>query len=353
VTISRKSATQMLVPSTGWHEESTRLRHRHSAPRPPILGEALLSKAGLGPGVPPNLGGLGGLPMCPAQPGFLFTPFCTRALLTPLLVFAIAFLAGCTTPSTAPQESLVGNFLDVGFDYLLAPNVFDLEDGTRIHPLQLGPSIAYLIESESGLVLVDAGVPELDKIILAYLKHIGRDDLKLIYITHAHLDHYGSAEALRTATGAQITVQVADAGVMAAGETRLGTVRDWETVSDFALPTIEEWLAVLEPTPPDFAVEDGDRLDEFGIDAYVIHTPGHTPGSSVLMLNDRYAFVGDLVSNTGSPHAQSSYAYDWDQLADSLARVQSLNPELVFAGHGTEPITGAEFQELTPAFEEE
>ena len=249
--------------------------------------------------------------------------------------------------------SLVDNLLDAGFDYLLAPNVFELDDGVKIHPLQLGPSMAYLIESESGLVLVDAGVPELDKIILAYMKHIGRDDLKLIYITHAHLDHYGSAEALREATGAQITVHAADAGVMAAGETRLGTVRDWETVSDFALPTIEEWLAVLEPTPPDFVVEDGDRLDEFGIDAYVIHTPGHTPGSSVLMLYDRYAFVGDLVSNTGSPHAQSSYAYDWDQLADSLARVQSLNPELVFAGHGTDPMTGAEFQALTPSFDED
>ncbi len=209
-----------------------------------------------------------------------------------LSVLAIASWPDAIQPNISPQESLVDNVLDAGFDYLLAPNVFELEDGIKIHPLQLGPSMAYLIESESGLVLVDAGVPELDKIILAYMKHIGRDDLKLIYITHAHLDHYGSAEALREATGAQITVQAADAGVMAAGETRLGTVRDWETVSDFALPTIEEWLAVLEPTPPDFVVEDGDRLDEFGIDAYVVHTPGHTPGSSVLMLDDRYAFVG-------------------------------------------------------------
>ena len=202
------------------------------------------------------------------------------------------------------------NAINAGFDYLIAPNVIELEDGVKIHSLQLGPSIAYLIESQSGLVLVDAGVPELDKVILAYLKKIGRDDLNLIYITHAHLDHYGSAEALRKATGAQIAVQADDADVMAAGETRLGTVRDREAVSEFALPTIEGWLAVLQPTPPDFVVEDGDRLDEFGIDAYVVHTPGHTPGSSVLMLNDRYAFAGDLVSGTGSPHAQSTYAYD-------------------------------------------
>ncbi len=271
-----------------------------------------------------------------------------KALLALLLTVTIALLSGCNTSSTSPQKTIVDSAINAGFDYLIAPNVVELEDGVKVHSLQLGPSMAYLIESESGLVLVDAGVPELDKVILAYLKKIGRDDLKLIYITHAHLDHYGSAKSLSEATGAQITVQTADAGVMAAGETRLGTVRDRETVSDFALPTIEEWLAVLQPTLPDFVVEDGDRLDEFGIDAYVVHTPGHTPGSSVLMLNDRYAFAGDLVSGTGSPHAQSTYAYDWDQLADSLAHVQSLNPDLVFAGHGTDPITAEEFQELEP-----
>jgi len=274
-------------------------------------------------------------------------------MLALLLTAAITLLSGCNRSNTSPQNTLLDSAINAGFDYLIAPNVIELEDDVKIHALQLGPSIAYLIESESGLVLVDAGVPELDKIILAYLKKIGRDDLKLIYITHAHLDHYGSAEALRKATGAQIAVQEADAGVIAAGETRLGTVRDWEAASDFALPTIEEWLAVLQPTPPDFVVEDGDRLDDFGIDAYVVHTPGHTPGSSVLMLNDRYAFAGDLVSGTGSPHAQSTYAYDWDQLADSLTRIQSLNPELVFAGHGTDPITAEEFQELEPAFNNE
>ena len=275
-------------------------------------------------------------------------PLVPRAILALLATVAIALLGGCNTSNASQQQSLLDNAINAGFDYLIAPDLIELEDGVKIHSLQLGPSIAYLIESQSGLVLVDAGVPELDKVILAYLKKIGRDDLNLIYITHAHLDHYGSAEALREATGAQIAVQADDADVMAAGETRLGTVRDWEAVSEFALPTIEGWLAVLQPTPPDFVVEDGDRLDEFGIDAYVVHTPGHTPGSSVLMLNDRYAFAGDLVSGTGSPHAQSTYAYDWDQLADSLARVQSLNPELVFAGHGADPISGEEFQELEP-----
>jgi hydroxyacylglutathione hydrolase len=270
-----------------------------------------------------------------------------------VLLMTLALLSGCDTQNGSPQKTIVDSAIDTGFDYLLAPNVVELEDGIKVHPLHLGPSIAYLIESESGLVLVDAGMPKLDKIILAYLKKIGRDDLKLIYITHAHLDHYGSAEALREATGAQITVHEADADVMTAGKTRLGAFRDWETLSEFALPTVEDWLAVLKPTPPDFVVEDGDRLDEFGIDAYVVHTPGHTPGSSVLMLNDRYAFAGDLVSGTGSPHPQSTYAYDWDQLADSLKRVQSLNPELVFAGHGTDPITGEEFQELEPAFKSE
>ncbi|MEZ4556509.1 MAG: hypothetical protein R2854_08680 [Caldilineaceae bacterium] len=97
-------------------------------------------------------------------------------------------------------------------------------------------------------------------------------------------------------------------------------------------------------------MEDGDRLDEYGLDGYVLHTPGHTPGSSTLIVDDQYAFAGDLVSATGSPHAQNSYAFSWLRVAESLARLQELDPTLTFAGHGTEPITAPELESLSVQF---
>ena len=63
--------------------------------------------------------------------------------------------------------------------------------------------------------------------MLEKMHELGRSDLKLIWITHAHYDHYGSAAALRELTGARIGIHPADAGDLAAGKSRLGTPRKY------------------------------------------------------------------------------------------------------------------------------
>lgn len=283
-------------------------------------------------------------------------PISTLVFFT-MFFFSVTSLTACNVDTET--RTAVDSLVDLGFG-LVVPSVIETEQGTKIHSLTLGPSTLYLIEPEGvaedhndkGVLLVDGGIPGLERIVLAYMdyKGIPRDKLDLIYITHAHPDHYGSADALRDETGAEITVHAADAPAMTAGEFKLGTVRDWEWVSEMTVPAVERILSQLRPTPPDFTIADGDRLDDYGIDGYVVEAPGHTRGSTVLMLEDAYAFVGDLASNTGGAHAQESYADDWDQLAESLRRVQALEPELVFAGHGPDPMSAEEFQALQPLY---
>jgi len=57
-------------------------------------------------------------------------------------------------------------------------------------------------------------------------------------------------------------------------------------------------LIRLQPVQADRLLEDGDSLDAYGL-------PGHSPGSTCLLLEDGSGFVGDLVSTTGQPHLQS------------------------------------------------
>ncbi len=62
----------------------------------------------------------------------------------------------------------------------------------------------YLVEAEKGLVLVDTGLPGSEKKILSTIDSIGRKpaDVKLVLLTHRHLDHIGSAAALKRETDA-------------------------------------------------------------------------------------------------------------------------------------------------------
>lgn len=87
-----------------------------------------------------------------------------------------------------------------------------------VHSLPLAMSRAYLIEQGACLILVDAGVPGEEARILRAIQRRHPARLSMIFITHAHFDHYGSAAALRRATGAPIAIHESDAEAMADGE---------------------------------------------------------------------------------------------------------------------------------------
>jgi glyoxylase-like metal-dependent hydrolase (beta-lactamase superfamily II) len=214
----------------------------------------------------------------------------------------------------------------------------------RVHSIQAGMSRAYLIEDEAGLMLVDAGSPGHEQKILDVMHTLGRTDLKLIVITHAHFDHYGSAAALRRITGAPIAIHAADSEAMAQGRTPLGSVRSWGIFGKLLLP-LGEQIWPPENTPADLVFEDGYRFDEFGIDAVAIHTPGHTPGSSTVLIENTLAYVGDLISSRPWLFAQRYYADDWSQIPTSVARLIELNPAWIFPGHGR-PVRGERLLKL-------
>jgi hydroxyacylglutathione hydrolase len=224
------------------------------------------------------------------------------------------------------------------------------KNGTiTIHAVLAGIGWAYVIETQTGMVLVDAGSRGCERRILSILAELGRDDLRLILITHAHLDHYGSAAAIRRETAAPIAAHREDALAMSKSETSLGSVRSWGRLMEWSMPVVQRFF---EPplTQTDILVDDGWRLDDFGLDAFVVHTPGHTPGSISLIVEGGLVFAGDLVSARGWPHAQWFYATDWSEVAASITKLKTYNPAWVYTGHSGGAIRGDAFQKIkTPA----
>jgi hydroxyacylglutathione hydrolase len=215
----------------------------------------------------------------------------------------------------------------------------------RIHPLKCGFGMAFLIEAPQGLYLCDSGSPGQQDHVLAKMKALGRSDLKAIWITHAHYDHYGSAAALRELTGAQIGVHPADAHSLLIGQSPLGIPHAYGSILTRILPLVNR-LRPLPATPPDFTLEDGETLERFGWDATVLHTPGHTPGHTCLLLSGGIAFGADLIAGVPKKRVQYLVATDWSQLPGSLARLQAAQPEWVYSGHSIQPMPGSIFQQI-------
>lgn len=168
----------------------------------------------------------------------------------------------------------------------------------RIAILPFGLVNAHLVIGEQGCILVDTGLPGSERKIGRALQHAGMDfrDIRLIVVTHAHIDHAGSAARIRALSGAPILAHVGDAPYYARTAAMSFCPTGW-----FGRLFIRTRL-MFEPYEafcPDLLMDAGAPVDlaPYGVQGEIRHTPGHTAGSLSLLLASRQALVGDLISS--------------------------------------------------------
>ena len=79
-------------------------------------------------------------------------------------------------------------------------------------------------------------------------------------------------------------------GLCQEGKPIFGQVRGRGRLTAALMPIVRQ-LFPIEPVTPDHVIKDKQDLQEFGLPGYVLHTPGHTPGSTSLIVDGRLAFV--------------------------------------------------------------
>ena len=84
---------------------------------------------------------------------------------------------------------------------------------------------------------------------------------------------------------------------------------------------------------PDVLLSDGESLEPYGVDATILHLPGHTPGSIALLFPNGDIIAGDTVSNMIRP-GTSPFVHDRQAMAASLDKLKSLDLKTIFPGHG-------------------
>ena len=157
----------------------------------------------------------------------------------------------------------------------------------EVEPVAVGvlaaPSYAWIVKTEHGAFLVDAGMDPKAEEILAELKlqGIAKEAVHTILLTHAHDDHWGGASAFPRA---KVMVGPGDAAVIR-GE-RHAVPRPVESVM----------RALMDPRPPMPAtlveLKGDEALDLDGVKVLTISIPGHTLGSMAYLVGD-VLFTGD------------------------------------------------------------
>lgn len=196
-----------------------------------------------------------------------------------------------------------------------------------IERLEVGPfaSNCYIVGAETSHegIIIDPGA-EADR-ILKRAKDLGLT-VKLIVLTHSHIDHIGAVKEIKEATKAELAVHSADARALQARSPMGALYR----------------LSLQATPPPDRLLQGGDSLEIAGLRLLVQHTPGHTPGG-ICLLGEGVVFTGDTLFNFGIGRTDMPGG-STQQLMDNIHTKLMVLPDntIVYPGHGPETTIGTE-----------
>jgi glyoxylase-like metal-dependent hydrolase (beta-lactamase superfamily II) len=196
----------------------------------------------------------------------------------------------------------------------------------------------YLLRGEDGFLLIDTGPRMSRKRLLRGLRDAGcgMEDLRLIVLTHADVDHAGNCAFLQERSGAQVLAHEAEARAVESGAVGWNRKEDPDRLPRImkSLSIFARGLARLERFSPGVRVEDGMSLSQYGFDATLLHLPGHSRGSVGLLTDRGELFCGDLLLNLGRRPRVHPILDDLADAEASLRRLRDLPIVTVYPGHG-------------------
>jgi glyoxylase-like metal-dependent hydrolase (beta-lactamase superfamily II) len=221
-----------------------------------------------------------------------------------------------------------------------------------VHRIEHAFTNFYLLDDGDRLTLVDAGVPTAWEPLHAALRGIGRtlEDIEAVVLTHAHFDHVGIAERVRSRLGIPVYVHENDVPL---------TRHPWRYAMERpralyfatqvqALPIVATFLrnrAFWPPPLKEVVRYENGTLPVPG-SPHVVFAPGHTTGHCALHLPDRDVLIaGDAVvtldpytARRGPRLVARAATADTERNLRSLDALVQTGARTVLVGHG-EPWT--------------
>ncbi|MDQ2715843.1 MAG: MBL fold metallo-hydrolase [Chloroflexota bacterium] len=189
----------------------------------------------------------------------------------------------------------------------------------------------YLVREDDGLTLIDCALPRCAPAILAAARALGAPIVRIL-LTHAHIDHVGSLDALHAALpDAEVAISERDARFLT-GDKSLDP-------SEPQVPLRGGYPVCT--TKPTRLLHEGDRIGSLE----VISTPGHTPGHLAFFdTRDRSVIAGDAFQTQGgvAVSGTTEWLFPLPALAtwhkglalESARKLLAFQPSLLAVGHG-------------------
>jgi glyoxylase-like metal-dependent hydrolase (beta-lactamase superfamily II) len=214
---------------------------------------------------------------------------------------------------------------------------WETKNGHNVTRVLAGRSNVFLLAHSGKHILVDSGPGGRWKKLDGKLRELGVERLEALVLTHAHYDHAGSAARLQEKYEAKVIAHIAEGPSLAKGENI--PTRGTNALTRLILASLGKLFARrvrYEPCRPDIQVDPSCDLRGYGFKAYALHTPGHSPGSLSVIVDDEIALVGDAMFGVFPGSAFPPYALDAVQLIASWGKLLATRCRLFLPAHGSE-----------------
>ena len=238
------------------------------------------------------------------------------------------------------------------------PGAFEVAPGVFRVPLPLPNDglravNVYVVQTDDGLVLVDAGwaIPVSRELLASALDGLGSSlaDVRRFLVTHVHRDHYTQAVAVRREFGTHVALGAgerptlelaakADRGVLTVQVVQLRRLGASALADELHALTADRVVDATDWELPDEWLVEGALPLPGGRTLHAVATPGHTAGHLVFHdLDADLLFAGDHVLPSITPSIGFEAVLSPDPLGaflHSLAVVRARPDALLLPAHG-------------------
>lgn len=203
---------------------------------------------------------------------------------------------------------------------------------TEVKRIKCGNGNCFIISNGDNAILADTCHTKYREKILNACKAY---NIRLIVLTHGHIDHIQNVAYLSKELGAPIAMNAEDIPLI--GDNMRQPLKAESFLGKIVLALSEKSFREDEipAFEPDVLLKEGDSLEEYGIPAEIISVPGHTKGSIAIDVDGKYLIVGDALMNMFYPTVSMLYN-DKEEMLKSAERISGIGDRIICFGHGIE-----------------
>lgn len=187
----------------------------------------------------------------------------------------------------------------------------------------------YVIKGKDGDILIDTGFIGMRK---SLKKWLDKFNIKLIILTHAHVDHVWNVDYLKKLYGCDVAIGKLDVENLdnskIENSPKSRFFNGWAKLMKWGMNKF-----VPKRFDVDMFLEDNQYINKYDLDLKIVNLSGHTDGSIGILYND-YLFAGDALVNRRIRRVEVAYQnQNNDEALRSSRRILDLKPKMVFVGH--------------------